>query len=282
MSLKDCRVAIVGLGLMGGSLGLALRGKCRSVSGHDRKPATARGALDRGAVDRVLDNPVDLLRDTDLMILATPVGAILELLPRLAHGAGSDLVHLLDLGSTKNEIVEAMAGLPEIFSPVGGHPMCGKETSGIQSADGGLFLDKVFVITPLERTKPETLHLVRELVATAGARPILLDPESHDQIAAVISHAPYLIASALVEAARLSDQDGVGDLAASGLRDTTRIAASDVTMMLDVLLSNRSPTLEALGRVEDALRRLSAHLRRGDREALRVSLDRIRSWREEL
>ena len=281
MHLKNCRVVIVGLGLMGGSLGLALRGKCRSISGHDLDPLAVSGAVDRGAVDRFLDNPASLLQDADLVVLATPVNATLGLLSRLADPERGP-VHLLDLGSTKKDVVEAMAGLPTTVSPIGGHPMCGKEVSGIGAADGELFRDKVFVLTPLERTEPDTLRLAKELVEAIGARPLLLDPDSHDRIAAMVSHGPYLVAAALVEAARLPGHDGVEDLATSGFQDTTRIAASDVTMMLDVLLSNRAPTLEAVARVEEALRQLSIELRRGDRQALGESLHRIRSWRKKL
>ncbi len=149
--LADCRVGLIGLGLMGGSLALALHGACRSISGYDVDPNTITQALDRGIIQR----PIDLRGDeVDLLILAAPVSAILDWIDRVPQVFSGEF-HLLDLGSTKTQIVERMQSLPDRISPLGGHPMCGKETSGLGVADGDLYRGCLFALTPLERTRPE-------------------------------------------------------------------------------------------------------------------------------
>ncbi len=189
--LADCRVGIIGLGLMGGSLALALQGACRSISGYDVDPSTIAQALDRGIIQR----PIDLRGDeVDLLILAAPVSAILDWIDRVPQVFSGEF-HLLDLGSTKTQIVERMQSLPDRISPLGGHPMCGKETSGLSVADGDLYRGCLFALTPLERTQPSTLDLAQELIGMLHARSLLLDPQQHDRAVAAISHVPYLLAS---------------------------------------------------------------------------------------
>ena len=280
MTLDRCRVGIAGLGLMGGSLGMALGGHCRARIGHDCLPATARRAVEIGAVERTLPDLAALAGEVDLLVLATPVASITGLLGELGE-PGTAPAHVMDLGSSKREVIEAMSRLPRGCSPVGGHPMCGKETSGIDAADADLYRDAVFVLTPLPRTAAETMELAHRLVDAVGARPVVLDAETHDRIAATVSHAPYLVAAALSEAARLAPV-GVEPLAASGFRDTTRIAASNVEMMRDVLTTNRDEVAGALARFAAALDVLAEQLRGGNDDALAASLERIRSWRREL
>src|SRR5512136_2877672 len=160
MRLAECRVGIIGLGLMGGSIALGLKDACRSISGYDVDPATMTQALDRATIHR----PLDLHRDeVDLLILAAPVSAILDWLDRVPAVFPGEF-HLLDLGSTKAQIVERMRSLPERISPLGGHPMCGKETSGLRAADGDLYRGCLFALTPLERTHASTLSITQELI----------------------------------------------------------------------------------------------------------------------
>jgi prephenate dehydrogenase len=256
--LAGARVAIVGLGLMGGSLALALRGHCRELWGADADPRVAARAADQGVIDQ--DIHFEEAFSADVLVLAAPVRAILDQLAELAGGPPPPQpVVVLDLGSTKAAIASAMADLPDGFDPVGGHPMCGKEVSGLDHAEADLFSGKVFVLTPLARTSPIALHVAEAVVAAVGARPLRLSPEQHDRLAAHASHLPYAAAVLLVRAASALDDPGVWQVAASGFRDTSRLALSDVTMMLDILLTNRDEVLAALAgfRAElDALRGL--------------------------
>jgi prephenate dehydrogenase len=269
--LAQARVAVVGLGLMGGSLALALRGRCREIVGVDSDPAALAFACHHGIVDR--DAPLDGALDADLLVLAAPVRAILAQLSDLQRRPAPTSTHIvLDLGSTKTDIATAMRGLPPGYAPVGGHPMCGKEVSGLAHADAGLFRDKLFVLTPLERTPGWALTWVRRLVEALGARPIELSPQRHDVLAAAASHMPYLAATLLVRAAESVSDEQVWQMAASGFRDTSRLAASDVTMMTDILLTNRRAILEALGRYEAELGALTGLLESGDADALAAFL----------
>ena len=273
--LADCRVGIIGLGLMGGSIALALNGACRSISGYDVDSNTIAQALDRGIIQR----PIDLRPDgvggdgvggdeVDLLILAAPVSAILDWLDRVPQ-IFSGKFHLLDLGSTKTQIVERMQTLPDRISPLGGHPMCGKETSGLGVAADDLYRGCLFALTPLERTQPGTLSLAQELIATLQARSLLLDPQQHDRAVAAISHVPYLLASTAIDVAAYADDEVPWRLAASGFRDTSRLAASNVAMMLDILKSNRAEVLAALGNAQSSLQETIELIEREDWTQLR-------------
>ncbi len=281
--LADGRVAVVGLGLMGGSLAGALRGQCRAVVGVARRSETIEAALARGLVDQGTIDLAHGVRQADVVILATPVRAILHTLdeigPLLPEGC-----LLMDLGSTKAQIVARMAALPDHAQPLGGHPMCGKEVSGIEAADPALYRGHTFVLTPLARTAEAALALGRALVEAAGGRPLILPPERHDRLVAAISHLPYLLACGLVGTAEAmaSADPLVWDVAASGFRDTSRLAASDVTMMLDILLTNREPVLEALEDCARQLRDLARLIDSGDEGGLRDALAAIRQRRTEM
>lgn len=280
-TLAHTRVAIVGLGLMGGSLALALRGQCAGIVGVDSNPNTIALALEQRVIDRAAE--FDSALECDLIILASPVRAILAQLARLSSVLRPPSpVTLLDLGSTKSEITAAMENLPPAFDPIGGHPMCGKEVSGLQNAEAGLFQNKTFVLTPLVRTSGRTLNLAHELVAGIGARALVLSAERHDALAATASHLPYLVATALMRAAQALDDDQFWSLAASGFRDTSRLAGSDLTMMTDILLTNRAAILDSLTHYRAELEALIQLIDAADPEALRAALARTQSHRAQL
>lgn len=268
--LATSRVAIVGLGLMGGSLAGALRGKCRAVIGVARREETIAEALTQQLIDEGTVDIEEGVRNVDLVILATPVQTIIERVrtigPMLPEGS-----LLLDLGSTKAEIVNAMAGLPAHVQPLGGHPMCGKELSGITAVDSALYQGKTFILTPLDRTSAEALTLGKELVKAVGAQPLVIEPVRHDYLVGTLSHLPYLLACALVSTAdaTTSADSAAWEIVATGFRDTSRVAASDVTMMTDILLTNR-------GEILKALRTYRSHLERLDRLVEEESEDKIR------
>lgn len=271
--LRDSVVAIVGLGLMGGSLALALRWHCAQVIAIDRDERTLDQA--RAFVD---GTSTDLARiaDADMIVLAMPVRAIIEAMPRVGEIARAGAI-VMDLGSTKREIVRAMEHLPAHIQAIGAHPMCGKENSGFAAADAHLFRDAPFVLTPLARTPASLVTRLSSLVTQLGARLILLDAGRHDKIVAAISHLPFALASALMMTANESarDDDLVFALAASGFRDTSRLAASDPTMMFDILLTNRDNVADAIRAGARNLEMLADVIERKDESELRIMLTTI-------
>lgn len=268
------RVAILGLGLMGGSLALALRGRVAELLAADPDPATRALALEHHVVDRIAAHPLDIVHQADVIILAAPVQVILEHIrllgdqyrpsPQLAgsHGPGSTIV--LDLGSTKQAIVEAMKTLPEAFDPLGAHPMCGKETSGLAHADAAIFRGASFVFTPLERTSPRARSFAGRLAAVVGAAPFWIDPAAHDRWVAATSHLPYLLANALAGITPLETAPLIGP----GFRSTSRLAPASLAVMLDILRTNRQPVLEALQRYQRQVEVMESYLAEGDLSAL--------------
>jgi prephenate dehydrogenase len=258
-TLSTARVAIVGLGLMGGSLGLALHGKCQALLGVDRDPHALALAQEKKVVDQVSPDPAVILPQADILVLATPVCSILDLVGELPHlHPGPALV--LDLGSTKAEVVAAMEALPPIFSAIGGHPMCGKERGGLENADPLLFQGAPFAFTPTRRTTRAARAVAEELALAVGAHPLWLDAETHDRWVAATSHLPYLLANALAFTTPLE----ASPLAGSGFRSTARLAVSSPSMTMDILMTNRFNVVGAVRRFQAHLTELEALLVRGD------------------
>lgn len=275
--LPRSRIAIFGLGLMGGSLALALRGHCQSLLACDPDPGTIDLARELSIVDRISANPAEILPGTDVVILAAPVRGILALieeLPALYSGAAI----VLDLGSTKREIVKALERLPHRFDPLGGHPMCGKETSGLASADPGIFKGATFVFTRLARTSDRAGAFAEELAYAIGSQPLWLDAQRHDRWAAATSHLPYLASTAL----SLSTPLEVAPLVGSGYRSTTRVAATPARTMLDVLATNRDNILEILAHFRKQLEFLEEQLAGHEMSALQQSLEKSALRRQQL
>jgi prephenate dehydrogenase len=273
--LSDCSVAVVGLGLMGASLCLDLtKGKlCREVRGVARRTATVLEAFFAGAVDLATNDLVTGVLGADIVILATPVRTIVDMLQEIGpHLQPGTLV--MDMGSTKAEICAAMATMPAAVQPIGGHPMCGKETAGFGSAEAGLYVNAPWVLTPLARTSPGTVQLATELAQAVGARPVVLEATRHDRLVASISHLPFLLASALVHAVAQTGSDDamVWKLAAGGFRDTSRVAASDTRMFMDILMTNRSAVLEQLDHFVQHITEIRALLAQADETALSEKL----------
>jgi len=191
---------------------------------------------------------------------------------------------LMDLGSPQSQIVSAMARLPGHGQPLGGHPMCGKEVSGIEAADPAVYRGCTFILTPLPRTSEAALVLGHALIEAVGATPLVLEPDRQDYLVATISHLPYLLACALVGTAdaTTSADPVVWEIVAGGFRDTSRVAGSDVTMMMDILLTNREEVLKALDTYQTQLRNLARLVEAGDEEEMRAVLSTIRAKRKEM
>ena len=266
--LSSSRIAIAGLGFMGGSLALALRDNCRSLLAYDPDPETIALAHHENIVDQVSPNPSDIIPLADVVILAAPLQAILDSIHELPSlHPGSPIV--IDIGSSKVEVVHAMEGLPSRFDPLGGHPMCGKETAGLKNADHSIFQDATFAFTPLQRTSSKARRFAEQLADVIGSQPLWLDPQTHDRWSAATSHLPYLIAAALSAATPLESTPLVGP----GFRSSTRVAATPASTMLDVLVANRANILESIIRFREALDDLEENLSQGDFLALKSALD---------
>jgi len=278
--LKECQVTIVGLGLMGGSLAGGLRQRCRSVVGVARRQASVETALHRELVDRGTTDLEEGLAGADVVVLATPVRVILRQLQEIGPLLPADSL-LLDLGSTKADIVAAMEGLPPRVQPLGGHPMCGKESSGIEAADPTIYHGATFILTPLERTSEQALGLGRDLAQALGSQPLVLSAARQDFLVGTLSHLPYLMACAMVATAdqRTSPDPAAWKIVAGGYRDTTRVAGSDVTMMMDILLTNREPVLGAIETFQERISHLRRLIEGSDEAALRSVLQAIRDER---
>lgn len=285
-TLDECTVAIVGLGLMGGSLGLALGGRCARRIGVDMDHAAEAMALENGAIDEFAPLASAAAR-ADIVVLAIPVRQVALLAGDIAAWMRPGRL-LTDVGSTKVDTCAALDAADERIATIGGHPMCGRELSGIDHADGSLFRGARWVLVPTMRTTPAARALVGALVHAVGAIAVDVDRHIHDEAVATASHLPYVVAQAL--AGTLVEADArtsgiAGRLAATGFRGATRLASGDVQMWLDVLATNEAnvrASIEAmqrhLGRLADALddaEQLEVLLR-GGRSAMETarSLDR--------
>jgi prephenate dehydrogenase len=283
-------LAIVGVGLLGGSVAKAARADslARRIVGVGRDAARLQPALDDGTLDAATTDLAAGVRKADFILLAAPVLAIEGLLAQVSRVAPEGSV-ITDVGSTKRNIVRASerlaaapagcGGRPPSF--VGSHPMAGSEQSGYRVARADLFRGATVVVTPTERTALGALKQVTEFWEALGARVCSLDPETHDRAVAVISHLPHLIACALVDGVRRVEPAAL-ELAARGFRDTTRIAAGDPEMWTEIFLANRDALSAGVAAFRDALAELQRTIDAGDAGALRAALDRIKAIREGL
>jgi prephenate dehydrogenase len=270
--LQDSRIALVGLGLMGGSLALALKGRCAALYGIDSDQATVELALAKKVVDQADRDPATLLPQADLVILATPVPVILEFLQKIPSLLQKPCI-VLDLGSTKRDILEAMAALPDDFDPVGGHPICGKENLGLENADASLFQGAPFVVTALERTTKRARSAVAQIVSIVGARLIEMTAEEHDRILASTSHLPFLLSSALA----LSTPREFLPLVGTGFKSTSRLAGTPSHMTMGILQSNRENILNAILAFRNALDQIESALQAENYLQLERTLNQSRT-----
>lgn len=269
------RVAIWGLGLMGGSLALALRESDSRVqiTGIDPDEGTRTLALERGIVDAAfspdaLASGVERLGVVDLIVLAAPVRAILQTLADLPMLVDGQPV-VLDLGSTKAEIVDAMNRLPDRFDPVGGHPMCGKEQSSLRHADADLYRDAPFALVAARRTSNRGKLLAESLARAIDACPLWIESDTHDRWVAATSHVPFLLSGAMVRATPPEAAPLVGP----GFRGMARLSGGSTRMMMDILQTNRANVRAALDRIRKALDEWDALLEHGDDAAIAALLD---------
>jgi prephenate dehydrogenase len=261
-------VAVVGVGLIGGSIGRALRTRklARRVIGVGRSTTNLADAIRVGAIDEPSTDLPSVIHGVDVVVVCTPVTSIVEAVRTAARHSPSDVL-ITDAGSTKRTIVEAIeqdAKAARLF--VGAHPIAGSERQGAAFADADLFERRVCVLTPTERTPPDRLRMARSFWEGLGSRVIELDPASHDDALALTSHLPHAIAATL---ATTIPSEFLG-LAAGAYRDGTRVAASDTALWTGIFNQNRGPLLDALSVFEGELAAFRTILEGGNVEALRA------------
>lgn len=243
------KIAVVGLGLIGGSLALALRqaGIAKQISGYDANPDVTRRAKEREAITTMHTSVEEAIQQADMVVLATPILAMPGLFERIAPALKPGAL-VTDTASTKAEILNwAKTLLPANVVFVGGHPMAGREHSGIEAAEEGLFEGCAYCLVPTTQTQSEAIARLSEVVIQLGAHPLVLDAERHDHLVAGISHLPFVLSSALVQILSAGeDWPEMTRLAAGGFRDMSRLAAGSPTMYHDICLTNKQAILNWL------------------------------------
>lgn len=289
-ALKYSTIGIFGLGLMGGSLAMSLKGKCARLIGFDSYLPTLELALSKNIIDQAesfspsraerrsersvaeTKTAVEARVMVDILILATPVPSILNLIEQLPSLISSPCI-VMDIGSTKRDILHAMSSLPENFDPIGGHPVCGKEKLGLENADANLYTNAPFVITPLERTTERAKSAAQQIISAIGASLIEMTAEEHDCILASTSHLPFLLSSALA----YSTSPDFASLAGPGFRSTSRLAGTPSHMMMGILKSNRDNVLNAIKAFRNSLNELETTLQAEDYSQLEHLLNQSRT-----
>jgi prephenate dehydrogenase len=279
------RIAIIGLGLIGGSLGLAIkRAQLRDVEivGFARSRETREKAKRAGAIDRAAPGPDDAARGANIVIIATPIGAIPDTFERIAPVLSENAL-VTDAASTKNQVMRwARDLLPPSVDFVGGHPMAGKETTGIDVAEATLFEGKPYCIVPSVHAQESAVHTVVGLARLVGATPVFLDAEEHDSYVAAISHLPLVVSTALFSLVRDSAAwPEISHLASSGFRDVTRLASGSPAMSEDICHTNADNIVHWLDRMIAEIRKYRDFVRAADEEALYEVFARIKQERDE-
>jgi cyclohexadieny/prephenate dehydrogenase len=273
-------LTIVGVGLIGGSIGLAARrrGLVGRVIGSGRNAPTLERARELGAIDHVCLDLCEAVRRADVAVFCTPVTLIAEQVLAAAPACGNGTL-LTDAGSTKGAIVRALDGkLPRGVRFVGSHPLAGSEKRGPEHADADLFQGRVTVVTPTPRTDAAAVERTVEFWRGLDSRVVVMSPDEHDRALAMTSHLPHLLASAL--AGILPPE--LRELAATGFRDTTRVAAGDPSLWTGIFLQNRAALIEALGKLQDQVIDFKMALMTGDQAAIDALLARGKRSRDAL
>jgi prephenate dehydrogenase len=268
------KVAIIGTGLIGGSMALAIKKKCLAhqiigVSRHKNTLIWGKKShlIDKGSQD------LSIIKDADLVVLATPVNTILKLAGIILKFIRKASI-VTDVGSTKCEIVSKLS---KIFpNYVGSHPLAGSEKRGLVNASTDIFKNSLCILTPAENTSPKALKKIKNLWNRLGARVIFLSPDTHDRILSFVSHLPHVIAFSLIDIV----PDKYLKFGATGLKDTTRIALSDSRLWVDILLSNRENMLKSIEHFENNLSRIKSAINKRDERTLIKILKKAKGKRE--
>ncbi|HEY2719099.1 MAG TPA: prephenate dehydrogenase/arogenate dehydrogenase family protein [Solirubrobacteraceae bacterium] len=276
------RIAVLGVGLIGGSIGLAARRRAGAqVCGYDPDEQVLARALSIGAIDSAASDISSAVKDADAVFVAAPVGALVETVRQALDGAGRDCV-VSDVGSTKRVVAEA--GADERF--IGGHPLAGAETAGVEHAREDLFDGAVWYLTPASESTAGVLYeRLHRLLVAIGARPTAIDADTHDRLLAVVSHLPHVLANVLVaQAASTLGQGEEGRVPAVGpsFRDATRVAGANSAIWTDIYMSNRDALIAAIDELAARVAEVRATLAAGDGTAVTAWNEAARADREKL
>ena len=278
------RLVVVGVGLIGGSFALALRraGCVQRVVGVGRDERNLRKALDLGVIDEIAAEPGAALRGADFVFIATPVRQMQNVMAAIAPHLSVHAV-VTDAGSTKQDVAAAARAAfgQKIGQFVPGHPIAGREKSGVAAADADLYCDRNVVLTPLPENRRETIESVRAAWLACGARVVDMEAAAHDRIFAAVSHLPHMLAYALVD--EIAHRDNAAQLfsyAAGGFRDFTRIAGSSPEMWRDIALNNRVALLSEIDRYQEKLASLRAMIEDSDSAAIERLMTEARDARD--
>jgi prephenate dehydrogenase len=280
------KITIIGLGLIGGSIGMALKaaglGDRIEIVGHDRDGGADGLARKRGAIDRGEHNLPRAVEGAAMVIVATPITAVAEVFKEIAPHLTPGAV-VTDTASTKAEVMRwAARELPETVTFIGGHPMAGKETSGIEASDPALFKGCAYCVCPSLTASPTAIKQVTGLAELIGATPLFMDPAEHDQYAAAISHLPLVVSTALFTLMRSSPSwEDLGAMASSGFRDVTRLASGDPEMTMGIWMTNREAIIHWLERMIGEMSRFREMLNDAQDEALLKAFSEARFERDQ-
>lgn len=279
------KICIFGVGLIGGSLAMALKEQsfCREIVGCSRNESHLLKAQELGVIDSWSLDPCEAVEGADLVFIATPVGAIESVLTSI-RGCVTDKMILTDAGSCKasvvNSAIAAFGSLPNRFVP--GHPIAGREKSGVEAADATLYVDHKVILTPTENTDIEAVNSVTKMWEACGANVQHLNVLQHDQVLAATSHLPHVLAYALVETvAKTSYVSEIFEYAAGGFRDSSRVASSDPTMWRDICMYNREAILEMTSLYRQKLDQLEQLIDTGDSQNMFELFKRSKEVRDE-
>lgn len=277
------KITIVGVGLIGGSLGLAIKALADAphIIGVARRDETIKKALEAGAIDEGFTSIKEAVRDADLIFVATPIAAIVDtigsIIPYLKPGT-----IVTDVGSTKSKIVRSIEqSLPKQLHFIGGHPMAGSEQQGVAFASATLFKNSYYLLTPTEKTNTVAFKKLHSLLTSIGAQVLAIDPEKHDKIVSTISHLPHILSASLVNLANQQTKETKSLLlvAAGGFRDMTRIAASDPDMWRDICIENADAILDALDEFKKNLILFKEYIEKHDKDKLWTQFKEAQSVR---
>lgn len=285
MEEKFKKVAVAGLGLMGGSIGLALKRRqaAERIVGIDIDENAARTALELGAVDEIISDFKEGFQDTEILVLAVHLDAIEDVLVSLKPYLPPDCI-VTDIASVKGRAIEVVKNLlpPEVVF-IGGHPMTGSEDSGIENADTFLYENAIYVLTPSGDEPHDSLEKLKRFIDILGAKPLILDPGRHDFLVAMVSHMPHLVASTLnLAVSETESSDEAFALAAGGFRDTTRVASSHPEMWAGICVNNSFSLLKAISIFQDRLHRIESLIKEKNKELLKEELDKAKKARDSI
>jgi prephenate dehydrogenase len=284
MAFMKLKVTIIGLGLIGGSLGMAIRKKkLARVIGLTSDESKAAQAVKIGAVDYASTNLRGLMQDADIIFICYPIQHIIselrKIMPYVKRGA-----IITDVGSSKGMIVKEAEKISRkhIFF-VGGHPMAGKEKTGLEHADGNLFVGNNYILTRTAKTDMKSLNLLKSFISKLGAKVQVLAPDVHDSMVAGISHMPVAVASALVDSVMSAGKGrAMAKFAASGFRDATRIASGDPDLGTGMFVTNKKAVLSSLASFKKSLSEIEKLIKRGEASEIRSKLHEVKAFRDSL